>query len=168
MSTNPQAQSDPIAPATFTAHALSAMQMAEDYIRLGDKAEFAQQVLMREVAESKMTDEEKELCKAIAETGILKDFFGLIVDGTKGKLSINKVKKRARNYCLRLPKLCIKQEKEDDGSKEKPFEMEEAGETPVPVEPTSDAEDSTEEIAFVNEDAVREDAAGSVSSSSQV
>ena len=53
---------EPIQPSTFAAHVLSAMQMAEQYIQSGDKAEFAEQVLMREVAESDMTEEEKELC----------------------------------------------------------------------------------------------------------
>ena len=149
---------EPVHTTTFTEHILLAMQMAEQYIQSGDKAEFAEQVLMREVAESGMTDKEKELCRTIASTGILKDVFGLVVDASKGKLNINKVKKRTRKCCFRWFGICKdKQEIEEKNENE--------GEN-LPESPKSI--DSTEDIFFVNEDVIVTSAGGSHISTSLV
>lgn len=163
-----RASADPIQTTTFIAHMLSAMNMAEEYIQSGDKAAFAEQVLMREVAESKMTQEEKELCQAVANTGILKDVFALVVNATKGKLDINKVKKRTRKCCVRWLGVCGK--KEDDSESAgagHAGEEEEAGSTPVPVEPPLST-DATEDVFFVNEGALVPSAAGSPTATSLV
>ena len=156
-------ETEPIQPSTFTAHVLSAMQMAEQYIQSGDKAEFAEQVLMREVAESDMTEEEKELCRAIANTGILKDVFSLVVDATKGKLDVNKVKARTRKCCFRWFGVCGKKE-EGKGARE---EEDQPGSTPIPVEPPLST-DTTEDVFFVNEDALVPSAGGSPTATSLV
>ena len=163
-----RANAEPIQTTTFIAHMLSAMNMAEGYIQSGDKAEFAEQVLMREVAESKMTQEEKELCQAVANTGILKDIFALVVNATKGKLDINKVKKRTRKCCVRWLGVCGKKE-DDRGSAGtgNAGEEEEAGSTPVPVEPPLST-DATEDVFFVNEGALVPSAAGSPTATSLV
>lgn len=157
-------RTEPIQPSTFTAHVLSAMQMAEQYIQTGDKAEFAEQVLMREVAESDMTEEEKELCRAIANTGILKDVFSLVVDATKGKLDVNKVKARTRKCCFRWFGVCGKKEEGENGKEQ---EEDQPGSTPIPVEPPLST-DTTEDVFFVNEDALAHSAGGSPSARSLV
>ena len=156
---------EPIQPSPFTAHVLSAMQMAEQYIQSGDKAEFAEQVLMREVAESDMTEEEKELCRAIANTGILKDVFSLVVDATKGKLDVNKVKARTRKCCVRWLGVCGKKEEGESAQEEK--EDDQPGSTPIPVEPPLST-DTTEDVFFVNEDALALSAGGSPTATSLV
>ena len=161
-----RASADPIQTTTFIAHMLSAMNMAEEYIQSGDKAEFAEQVLMREVAESKMTDEEKELCQAVANTGILKDIFALVVNATKGKLDINKVKKRTRKCCVRWLGVCGKKEDDKDRVEEE-NEEDAVGSTPVPVEPPLST-DATEDVFFVNEGALVPSAAGSPTATSLV
>jgi len=155
---------EPIHASTFTAHVLSAMQMAEQYIQTGDKAEFAEQVLMREVAESDMTEEEKELCRAIANTGILKDVFSLVVDATKGKLDVNKVKVRTRKCCFRWFGVCGKKEEGENGKEQ---EEDQPGSTPFPVEPPLST-DTTEDGFFVNEGALAHSAGGSPSARSLV
>jgi hypothetical protein len=163
-----KASVEPIQTTTFIAHMLSAMNMAEEYIQSGDKAEFAEQVLMREVAESDMTEEEKELCQAVANTGILKDMFALVVDATKGKLDINKVKKRTRRCCVRWLGVCGKKEDDKDSvGTGNAGEEEEAGSTPVPVEPPLST-DTTEDVFFVNEDALVPSAGGSPTATSLV
>jgi hypothetical protein len=157
-------RTEPIQTSTFTAHVLSAMQMAEQYIQSGDKAEFAEQVLMREVAESEMNEEEKELCRAIANTGILKDLFSLVVDATKGKLDVNKVKVRTRKCCFRWFGVCGKKEEGENGNEQ---EEDQPGSTPIPVEPPLNTQ-TTEDVFFVNEDALAHSAGGSPSATSLV
>ena len=64
------------------------MELAEEAIQAGDKAAYAQEMILRLIAESDITDTEKELCRTIVRTGVLKNIFTLVVDATKGKINI--------------------------------------------------------------------------------
>ncbi|MEK9810463.1 MAG: hypothetical protein VW362_08445, partial [Candidatus Nanopelagicales bacterium] len=96
-----------LSPSTLIEYVRRAMEIAEGAIQSGDKAQYATEVLLRLIAESDMTAEEKALCRAIIDTGIMKGIFVLVVDATKGKLNINKIK---RSWKICCPTLCGKPE----------------------------------------------------------
>lgn len=111
-----------------------AMELAEEAIEAGDKAAYAQEIILRLIAESDMTEAEKTLCRTIVETGVLKDIFTLVVDTTKGKLNINKIKKATHKCCRRWFSCCCGKPEMDEETKE-----DETSDTPVPVEPPASA-----------------------------
>jgi hypothetical protein len=120
---------DPLTLATLVDHIRRAMDIAEEAIESGDKAAYAQEIILRMIAESDMNEAEKAMCRTIVETGVLKDIFTLVVDATKGKLNINKVKKDTQKCCYRwFPLCCSKPKTEDDVSEDT--------DDPLPIEPT--------------------------------
>jgi hypothetical protein len=101
----------PISPQTLPDHIRYAMEVAEIVVRSGDKAAYAKEIILRLIAESNMTEEEKTLCRAIVATGILDGIFALVVDTTTGKVNINVLKKQTKS-CLKrwCPCICGKPE----------------------------------------------------------
>ena len=100
-----------LSPATLMEFVRKAMEIADAAIKSGDKAQYATNLVLLQIAESSMTEEEKVLCRAIVNTGILKGIFTLVIDGTKGKLDINKVKRSWKTCC---PSLCGKPERDPE------------------------------------------------------
>jgi len=90
------------------------MEVAEIVVRSGDKAAYAKEIILRLIAESDMTEEEKALCRAIVATGILDGIFSLVVDATKGEVNINVLKKKSKS-CLKrwCPCICGKPEPDE-------------------------------------------------------
>lgn len=131
----------PLTLATLVDYIRVAMEIAEDAIEAGDKAAYAQEIILRLIAESDMTDAEKELCRTIVSTGVLRNIFTLVVDATKGKINVNKIKKDTRRCCRRwFSCLCGKAEKDADTNTDADAATEEpANDTPVPVEPAEPA-----------------------------
>lgn len=107
----PQPKPEPKRPASISPETLPdniryAMEVAEIVVRSGDKAAYAKEIILRLIAESQMTEEEKALCRAIIATGILDGIFTLVVDATKGEVNINVIKKKTRS-CLKRWCPCI-------------------------------------------------------------
>ena len=139
---------DPINPTTLASHIMTAMHTAEQCIKSGDKAEFAQQIILRQVAESDMNDEERQLCRSIADTGILKDIFGLVVDASKGKLDVNSVSKRTAKCCKRwfapfCMKFLKKQKEQDENEQAIVGEQEEQISGQLELREVTDPDDET-------------------------
>jgi len=122
----------PISPETLPEHIRYAMEVAEIVVRSGDKAAYAKEIILRLIAESDMTEEEKALCRAIVATGILDGIFTLVIDATKGEVNINLIKKKTKS-CLKrwCPCLCGKPEPDAPTPAPTPGDPED----PVPVEP---------------------------------
>lgn len=101
----------PISPKTLPNHIQYAMEVAEIVVRSGDKAAYAKEIILRLIAESEMSQEEKALCRAIVATGILDGIFSLVVDATKGEVNINVLKKKTKSCMKRwCPCICGKPE----------------------------------------------------------
>ena len=101
----------PISLETLPEHIRYAMEVAEIVVRSGDKAAYAKEIILRLIAESDMTEEEKTLCRAIVTTSILDGIFTLVIDATKGEVNVNVIKKKTRS-CLKrwCPCICGKPE----------------------------------------------------------
>jgi hypothetical protein len=127
----------PISILTLTQHIQRAMEIAEEAVQSGDKAAFSQEILLRLIAESDMTEEEKALCRAIISTGLIRDIFTLVVDGIKGKININKTKRRIRDCCGRWFSCCKIKPATDDELEPTP---EPNPTTPEPAAPTEERE----------------------------
>jgi hypothetical protein len=123
-----------LSPATLTEFVRKAMEIADAAIKSGDKAQYATNLVLLQIAESSMTDEEKALCRAIVNTGILKGIFTLVIDGTKGKLDINKVKRSWKTCC---PSLCGKPERDPEPAPAAPETVLEAAVEPPVEEPAA-------------------------------
>ena len=115
---SPNEYMDPLTLLTLTKHIARAMEIAEGAIQSGDKAQYAQEIILRLIAESAMTEEEKILCRAIVGTGILQGIFTLVSDATKGKINVNQVKKNAKKCCLRVFPCCGKPEHDGEAEPE--------------------------------------------------
>lgn len=116
------------------------MEVAEIVVRSGDKAAYAKEIILRLIAESEMTEEEKALCRAIVATGILDGIFALVVDATKGEVNVNVIKKKTKS-CLKRWCPCICGKPEPDGPTPTPVPVGPIDpEDPVPVEPAEPAE----------------------------
>lgn len=64
------------------------------------KKELAESVLKALVKESEMSDERKEICERLIESGTIGDTMDLVVAATKGELAINKKTKKRLLACL--------------------------------------------------------------------
>ena len=96
---------------TLPHHIQYAMEVAEIVVRSGDKAAYAKEIILRFIAESEMSQEEKALCRAIVATGFLDGIFSLVVDATKGEVNINVLKKKTKSCMKRwCPCICGKPE----------------------------------------------------------
>jgi len=104
-----------LSPATLMEFVRKAMEISESAIKSGDKAQYATNLVLVQITESNMTEEEKALCRAIIQTGMLKGIFTLVIDGIKGKLNIKKIKRQWKLCC---PLLCGKPEPEPEPAPE--------------------------------------------------
>lgn len=127
-----------ISPETLPDHIRYAMEVAEIVVRSGDKTAYAKEIILRLIAESDMTEEEKTMCRTIVATGILDGIFALVVDATKGKVNINVIKKKTKS-CLKRWCPCICGKPEPDEPTPAPIGPTDS-EDPVPVEPAEPAE----------------------------
>ena len=64
------------------------------------KKELAESVLKALVKESEMSDEKKEICERLINSGTIGDTMDLVVAATKGELAINKKTKKRLLACL--------------------------------------------------------------------
>ena len=64
------------------------------------KKELAESVLKALVKESEMSDEKKEICERLIDSGTIGDTMDLVVAATKGELAINKKTKKRLLACL--------------------------------------------------------------------
>ncbi len=134
----------PLTLATLVDYIRIAIELAEEAIEAGDKAAYAQEIILRLIAESDMTDTEKELCRTIVETGVLRNIFTLVVDATKGKINVNKIKKDTRKCCRRWFSCCCGKPEVDEEPEQK---EDETSDTPVPVEPPESTEPAADAAA---------------------
>lgn len=83
---------------TVLKYSMEVVELSE--VTGAEQRELALDLVKRVVKDAKMSDDARAACNAIIDSGILVGVVDLVVDATKGKLSINAVKKKARR-CLK-------------------------------------------------------------------
>lgn len=83
---------------TVLKYSMEVVELSE--VAGAEQRELALDLVKRVIEDAKLSDDTRTACNAVLDSGVLVGVVDLVVDATKGKLSINTVKKKTKR-CLK-------------------------------------------------------------------